>query len=150
MPRGRDLDTLRLWQGCGQCLGWRFSRDTLSILSPLLFGAFWLLWQRPLPARTSPSPAAPRLPHRGQGDVTGIHFSSRPLLLSLPFTRQPRMLLPLSLRQHPGKGSTSPPHPAPGARGISKPIPPSAFPSSPCSPQAAPCLSPPALLFPLS
>lgn len=104
MPRGRDLGTLRHLAGLWAVLGLGiFPGHPQHPLSSLI-------WGFPAPmAAPSPSqdlsqpvvPAAPRLSHSGQGDVPGISFSSRPLRLSLPFTPQPRMLLPLSLGQHP-------------------------------------------------
>lgn len=139
MPRGRDLGTLRHLAGLWAVLGLGiFPGHPQHPLSSLI-------WGFPAPmAAPSPSqdlsqpvvPAAPSLPHSGQGDVPGISFSSRPLRLSLPFTPQPRMLLPLSLGQHP---LLSPPHAAPRARGIFKAIPSAPFPSWP---QATPLPKP--------
>lgn len=42
-PTDETLAPWGAWQGCVQSLAWGFSWDTLSILPPLSFGAFWLL-----------------------------------------------------------------------------------------------------------
>lgn len=147
MPRGRDPGTLRHLAGLWAVLGLGiFPGHPQHPLSSLL-------WGFPAPmAAPSPSqdlsqpvvPAAPRLPHSGQGDVPGISFSSRPLRLSLPFTPQPRMLLLLSLGQHPALPSPRSSQSQGYLQGHS---------SSPIPEPAAglpPCPSPAALLFPLS
>lgn len=105
------------------------------------WGAFWLLWQCPLPARgpgcSQASPLRPR----------GCDWGSlllRPLLLSLPAPAAAPTFPEDSLGQHPALPSR------PRARGIFKPVPPAPFPSSPCLSPPCSSLSSPAASSELS